>query len=145
MAELVSSRFKVEIGHRLLVQVLQPDAARVLDALLLIDPMAWRDYDRVSFMTGPGEQKFCARSGSRNVPTAETVSVPCVELQLFTCADMQELEALIHAIYDTHPYEEPVIQIVKAQGTRHIPGLDEDNPNRFWNRETADWVPEAHR
>ena len=48
------------------------------------------------------------------------------------------LDALIRAIYAAHPYEEPVIHLVPAQRCRHRRGTDEDNPNRFWIRETAD-------
>ena len=145
MVELASLRFHLETGHRVLVQVPEPEADRVLNAILDVDPLPWGDYDRVSYVAGVGKQRFRALSNSRNVPTAETVMVPCVELQVFTCADASTLEALVRAIYDAHPYEEPVVQIVEAHRTRHIPGLDEDNPNRFWNREPASWVPEEHR
>jgi len=71
--------------------------------------------------------------------------VPCIELQVFTEATGQKLEPILRAIYHAHPYEEPVIQLLPAERTRHIRGMDEGNSNRFWNRETPDWVPEEHR
>jgi hypothetical protein len=58
---------------------------------------------------------------------------------------MDTLERLIGAIYAAHPYEEPVILVSAGVRTRHITGIDEDNPNRFWNRPTEDWVPTEHR
>lgn len=69
----------------------------------------------------------------------------CVELQIFVPKLGADLEPVIRAIYHAHPYEEPVIQLLPAARTRHRRGQDEDNPNRFWNQDAADWVPKAHR
>ncbi|MGR3617242.1 MAG: hypothetical protein ACU0BB_14515 [Paracoccaceae bacterium] len=145
MHKLTSDRFHVEAGTRVFVQVPEADAQRVLDAILTHDPLGWGEYDQVSFTTAIGTQKFRVLPSSRNAATENMVSVPCVELQFFTTAQEQALEPILCAIYDAHPYEEPVVQMIAAHRTRHISGLDEENPNRFWNRENADWVPEQHR
>jgi len=55
------------------------------------------------------------------------------------------LARLIEAIYAAHPYEEPVIFVQPCLRTQHIRGQDENNPNRFWNAPTADWIPTEHR
>jgi len=145
MDKFTSDRFITETGTRLLVQVPQEAALRVLQAITAADPLTYGDYDQVAFTTSPGAQQFRSLSGGRNPETDAAVTVPCVELQVFTEATGQELEPILRAIYDAHPYEEPVIQLLPAERTRHIRGMDEGNSNRFWNRETPDWVPEEHR
>ena len=62
--------------------------------------------------------------------------------------ERERIRAAVEAMISAHPYEEPVIQLVEATRTRHVPGQDEGNPNRFWNRsdtEMPEWVPAAHR
>ncbi|MFB9149826.1 hypothetical protein [Roseovarius ramblicola] len=138
-------RYRVETGLRILVQLPVEALPRVEAAVLGADPLAHGDYDRVSFHSAAGVQRFRSCGGGRNRATEDTVEVDCIEWQVFTTARGAALDALIRAIYATHPYEEPVIHLVPAQRCRHRRGMDEDNPNRFWNRDTADWVPPAHR
>lgn len=138
-------RYHIETGLRILVQCPAEALPRVEAAVLACDPLAHGDYDRVSFHSAAGVQRFRARGGGRNRATEDTVQVACVEWQIFTTAEGAALDALIRAIYAAHPYEEPVIHLVPAQRCRHRRGMDEDNPNRFWNRDPADWVPPQHR
>ena len=138
-------RYQIETDLRILVQCPAEALPRVQAAVLACDPLAHGDYDRVSFSSAAGVQSFRALGGGRNRATTDTVTVDCLEWQIFTTAQDAALDALLCAIYDTHPYEEPVIHLIPAQRCRHRRGMDEDNPNRFWNRETADWVPPQHR
>jgi hypothetical protein len=73
------------------------------------------------------------------------VEVPCVELSFFLSHDEPKAVQVLKSIYSSHPYEEPVVLVESCLRTLHIRGMDEDNPNRFWNCETEDWVPEQHR
>ena len=145
MCEIHSERFIIEPGTRILVQVPQEAAQPLKEAMLATEPLSWGDYDQVCFTTSVGVQQFRSTGGGINAATDHAVEVPCVELQVFVPKQGQALEPLLRAIYHAHPYEEPVIQLIPALRGRHIKGLDEDNPNRFWNRETPDWVPSAHR
>ena len=145
MHDLASDRFNVETGTRILVQVPQEAADRVLQAILSRDPLPWGDYDQVAFTSHPGTQQFRSLPEGVNAATDQAMTVECVELQVFTCARGRDLEPILKAIYDVHPYEEPVIQLIDAIRPRHIRGVDQDNPNRFWNRETPGWVPAPHR
>ncbi|WP_297340318.1 hypothetical protein [Pseudophaeobacter sp.] len=138
-------RFTIEQGTRVLVQVPQEAAGRVLQAVLSQEPLHWGDYDQVAFTTRAGVQQFRTLPQARNRATDQAVAVACVELQIFVPKQGQALEPLLCAIYHAHPYEEPVIQLIAAARSLHRRGQDEANPNRFWNQETADWVPEAHR
>ncbi|MEP2718798.1 hypothetical protein [Pseudophaeobacter sp.] len=145
LADLTSDRFTVESGSRVLVQVPQPAASQVLQAILAVEPLQWGDYDQVAFTTKAGTQQFRVLPQARNAATDQAVTVACVELQVFVPRRGQALEPVLRAIYDAHPYEEPVIQILAAQRSCHRRGADEANPNRFWNQPPANWVPEWHR
>jgi hypothetical protein len=145
MPDEAQPRYYLEAGLRILVQVPAEALPRVEAAVLACDPLAHGDYDRVSFHAAEGVQRFRSCGGGRNAATADTVAVDCLEWQIFTTAQGEALDALIRAIYHAHLYEEPVIHLVPAQRCRHRRGMDEDNPNRFWNRAPAAWVPPAHR
>lgn len=142
MTHLKSDRFSVESGTRITVQVPIVHKDEVVAAVRSIDPLIWGDYDTVTFTTSVGEQGFRALGSGRNSATDEQVTVPCVELSFFVVSDPV---SVIEAIYHVHPYEEPVIFVTEATRTLHIRGMDEDNPNRFWNRADQNWVPEEHR
>ena len=140
-----SARFTIEQGTRLLIQVPQQAAARLLQAILAQEPLHWGDYDQVAYTSSTGVQQFRTLPQARNRATAQAVTVDCVELQIFVPKQGQDLEPLLCAIYYAHPYEEPVIQLIPAARSLHGRGQDEANPNRFWNQEAADWVPDIHR
>jgi hypothetical protein len=145
MMSLASNRFTTEPGHLVMIEVPQEAMARVRDAILEIDPLAQGDYDRVAFTSAAGIQQFRALGTGRNRATQNAVTVPCVDLRLFTALQGLDLARLVEAAYHAHPYEEPVIFMTATTRMRHVPGLDEDNPNRFWNRPDADWLPKDHR
>lgn len=138
-----TQRYAVETGLMLACQVPAESEARVLAAIRNAAPLTWGDYDAVSFASAEGRQDFRSLGSGRNAATQTPVSVPCIELRIFL--NVEDAPAVVAAIYAAHPYEEPVITLWPASRTLHRRGQDEDNPNRFWNRGTADWVPPAHR
>ncbi|MEO0401667.1 MAG: hypothetical protein AAF214_04765 [Pseudomonadota bacterium] len=142
MSVLISDRFVAQSGHIITVQVPEAETDRLLTAITAVDPLGYGDYDSVAFASQPGTQSFRALGTGRNAATSDVVTVACVELSFF-CAS--EPAPVIKAIYDAHPYEEPVIFVTASTRSLHITGMDEDNPNRFWNRPTPDWVPKEHR
>lgn len=141
----MSDRYDLETGLRILVQLPAEALPRIEAAVLACDPLAHGDYDRVSFHSHAGVQRFRSCGGGRNRATGDAVEVACLEWQIFTTAEGAALDVLLCAIYDAHPYEEPVIHLVPARRCRHRRGMDEHNPNRFWSRAPADWVPPEHR
>ncbi|QDL90911.1 hypothetical protein FDP22_03385 [Paroceanicella profunda] len=136
-----SGRFTCEAGHRVHVQVPASRAEALLAEVLRHADLKWGDYDRVHFASAPGVQGFRSLPGGRNPATAEGMTVACTELSFFLPDRPGLLEAVLHGLYHAHPYEEPVIFVTPATRTLHVRGQDEDNPNRFWNRPTEDWVP----
>lgn len=142
MTPLASDRFTIQSGHRISVQIPESDVAAMITAITTIDPLDYGDYDSVTFASRPGTQTFRSLGTGRNTPTDGVAAVASVELTFFTPADPARI---VEAIYQAHAYEEPVIFVTPTTRTLHIRGLDEDNPNRFWNRTAQDWLPEEHR
>ncbi|WP_299638431.1 hypothetical protein [uncultured Ruegeria sp.] len=142
--QIQSNRFDLEAGFEITVQVPQPHAKALLQAVYQVTALDYGDYDHVSFQTEVGTQRFRSLPGGRNAATDQVVEVPCVELSFFV-ADHQIVKNVVETLFAQHPYEEPVILIRSAWRTLHRAGMDEDNPNKFWNRPSEDWVPEVHR
>lgn len=141
---LSSNRFETEHGFEVSVQVPQAHAEPLLDGIYQTDALKYGDYDRVSFVSALGTQRFRSLPGGRNAASEEVLEVPCALLSFFI-GDEDGLAKVIQTIYHHHPYEEPVVFIQPTYRTLHRAGLDEDNPNKFWNRKSEDWVPEIHR
>ena len=145
LPDLQTSRFIPEPGNRVTVEVPAPDVARVLASVIAVDALTYGDYDQVAFTSAGGVQQFRSLPQGRNPATDAAVQVPCVQLSFFIAGAPDHLTRVIEAVYDAHPYEEPVITVASVLRCLHVRGLDEDNPNRFWNRPVADWVPQEHR
>ena len=142
---LTSQRFNTDPGLRITVQVPEPNLPGIIAAIRVADPLTYGDYDSVTYRSAPGVQQFRSLGTGRNAATEAVAEVPCVELSVFLSDADAHAPKVIEAIYAAHPYEEPVVFAQPCLRTRHIRGLDEDNPNRFWNAPPADWVPEPHR
>lgn len=145
LPNLVSHRFVPQKGLRILVQVPEVRAQDVIDAVLGVTALKYGDYDRVTFTSAAGTQRFRSLGSGRNKATETVLGVPCTEVSFFLSDDDAQATQVLEAIYAVHPYEEPVIFVETCLRTCHIRGLDEDNPNRFWNSKTQDWVPDSHR
>ena len=142
---LKTNRFIPENGFRVTVQTPDQNSQIIVDHVLTQTPLKYGDYNSVTFKTAAGIQQFRSLGGGRNAVTDTILEVPCVEVSFFLENNEPLIARVIEAIYSAHPYEEPVIFVEACLRTLHIRGLDEDNPNRFWNSAPADWVPEEHR
>lgn len=145
LPKLDNDRFVPERGLRIMVQVPETHTQRIVDAVLAEDALKYGDYDSVTYRTAPGTQQFRSLGSGRNAATEKVVEVPCVELSFFIGDAEANAVRVLKAIYASHPYEEPVVFAAPCVRTLHIRGLDEGNPNRFWNRAAEDWVPKEHR
>ncbi len=137
--------FRLQPGLHVTVQTPQSHLEVILEAIGKITPLEWGFYDRVSFTTTPGIQRFRSLGGGQNTATENVVEVACVELSFALAADEKLLEQVLAAIFHAHPYEEPVIRVQSARFSRHLPGTGGDSPHKFWNQSDLDWVPPAHR
>ncbi|MCX8227631.1 MAG: hypothetical protein OTI35_16285 [Sulfitobacter sp.] len=145
LPKLDNQRFIPEEGLRIIVQVPETHAQKIVEAVLGIVSLKYGDYDSVTFRTEPGRQQFRSLGSGHNIATETVVEVPCLELSFFLPSDEAKATQVLTEIYSAHPYEEPVIFVQTCLRTLHIRGMDEDNPNRFWNGEAEDWVPKEHR
>lgn len=145
LLNLTTERFIPERGFKVTVQVPDQHAKTITEEILKQTNLQYGDYDRVTFKTAAGVQHFRSLGSGRNAATETVVEVPCVELSFFLANDEALVARVLETIYAAHPYEEPVVFVEACLRTRHIRGLDEDNPNRFWNSAPADWVPDEHR
>lgn len=87
LPKLDNDRFVPENGLRIIVQVPDTHALKVIDALLAYDALKYGDYDSVAFRTAPGTQQFRSLGSGRNTATERMVEVPCVEQSFFACSD----------------------------------------------------------
>lgn len=142
-SKISTNRFSSEAGYHITVQIPQYHAQDLIKAVLKKTPLKYGDYDQVTFMRASGCQQFRSLGTGYNRATNHTVEVTCVEICFFLEQSDTMLKEVVTAIYQAHPYEEPVIFIQNCLRTLHIRGADIDNPNRFWNRQDVDWVPKA--
>jgi hypothetical protein len=131
--DLPGDRFTVESGFLVRLELPEQVRSQVMDAVLSVTDLNYGDYDTVSFTSSPGITRFRSLGGGHN-PAKDSVSGwQCVEVTFFLPDDLNIVESVLRQIYASHPAEEPVIHLMQASRTLHIRGLDEDNPNRFWN------------
>ena len=60
--------------------------------------------------------------------------LPSDEISFTLPRDEQMMAAVIEAIFESHPYEEPVILIQLVLSTRFKYETAQDNPNKWWHR-----------
>ena len=135
----------LEAGQLVDVEVPEAELDRLIAGVCAVAGLQHGQYEAVSFASTPGVQRFRVLDTARNAATKDVVDVPCVSWRFFVAGGEAALEQVLEAIYDTHPYEEPVIYVHNVRRGRHVAGTGDDNPNRFWNRPSANWVPDAHR
>ena len=83
LPNLTTGRFTPEHGFRIVVQVPNPSAKVVSEAVLKQTNLKYGDYDSVAFKTTAGVQQFRSLGTGRNIATDAIVEVPCVELLFF--------------------------------------------------------------
>ncbi len=90
---------------------------KVLEAIINITPLRYGNYEQVAFRYRTGTQQYKPLAGSKT-GEAELIHIPCDEMS-FTLPKHDELiTAVIDAIFESHPHEEPVILIQEAICTR---------------------------
>lgn len=142
---VTSDRFTLVARLRVAVQVPAAHARRILEAAAAAAPLDYGDYDQVAFTSTEGVQQFRVLPTARLAATGEAVRVPCVEVSFLIDDDPATVTAVMAALYQVHPYDEPVICLDPVITGRNRPGWNDSNPNKFWNRPAEDWVPVPHR
>ncbi|MFQ5760909.1 MAG: hypothetical protein ACE5HM_08025 [Acidiferrobacterales bacterium] len=115
------------------VQIPTNDVSRVLEAIINVCPLRYGNYEQVAFRYNAGTQQFKSLEASKLGETDLTY-VPCDEISFTVPKSDRTITAVIEAIFESHPYEEPVILIQEVMRTRFKYGQTKDNPNKWWNR-----------
>ena len=107
------------IEKHCLFHVLIPpnDVSQVLEAITKITPLRYGRYEQVVFRSSTGIQQYRSLAGSQP-GEGELVHVPCDEISFAVPKQDEIVTAVIEAIFECHPYEEPVILIPDVMRTR---------------------------
>lgn len=138
--KLETASATVEEEYLVRVQIPANDVSRILEAIINVSPLRYGNYDQVAFRYNAGTQQFKPLEGSISGET-ELIHVPCDEISFTVPKNDETIAAVVEAIFESHPYQEPVILIQEVMSTRFKYGQTKSNPNKWWNRPELDWVP----
>jgi hypothetical protein len=116
------------------VQIPPEDVTQVLDAITSVAPLTYGRYEQVAFRSKTGTLQFKPLEGSKPGQTS-LYQLPSDEISFTLPQDEQILAAVIETIFESHPYEEPVIMIQPVMSTRFKYESANDNPNKWWHKE----------
>lgn len=128
----------IEHGYLVRAQIPTDDVSAVLDAIVEVASLRYGNYEQVAFRTNAGSQQFKPLEGSMPGET-DLITISCDEISFTVPKNDEALTAVIEAIFESHPYEEPVILIQEVMSTRFKYGQSEDNRRKWWNRPEVDW------
>lgn len=115
---------KATIQEECLVRVQIPadDVSHVLKAIIKVVPLRYGNYEQVAFRYNAGTQQFKPLEGSKSGEAALR-HIPCDEISFTVPKHDEIISAVIEAIFESHPHEEPVILIQEVMCTRRKKGL----------------------
>ena len=118
--------------YQVRVQIPPEDVDRVLSVITSVAPLKYGKYEQVAFRSNTGTLQFKSLEGSIQGET-DLEQLPSDEISFNLPRDEQMIAAVIEAIYESHPYEEPVILIQRVMSTRFKYEAAQDNPNKWWH------------
>lgn len=116
-AKLETNNAKIQDECLIRVQIPSTDVSRVLEAIINVVPLRYGNYEKVSFQYRNGIQRYQPVAGSR-MGRGELVCVVSDEISFTVPKNDESIIAVVDAILESHPYEEPVIIIQDAMCTR---------------------------
>jgi hypothetical protein len=122
----------IEEEYLVRVQIPPDDVSRVLEAITGVSPLRYGRYEQVAFRSNTGTLQFKPLEGSKPSAT-ELICLPCDEISFTVPQDEGTISAVIEAIFESHPYEEPVVLIQPVMSTRFKYTSEKDNPNKWWH------------
>ncbi len=99
------------------VQIPVDDVSQVLDAITNVAPLRYGNYQQVAFRCRGGIQQYKPLVGSKT-GEAELVYILCDEISFTVPKHDETIIAVIDAIMQSHPHEEPVILVQEVMCTR---------------------------
>ena len=107
------------------VQIPADDVAQVLDAIINVTPLRYGNYEQVAFRCCRGIQQYKPLVGSKT-GEAELIHILCDEISFTVPKHDEIITAVIDALFENHPHEEPVILIQEVMCTRFKYGQMKD-------------------
>lgn len=120
------------------VQIPTDEVSTVLEAIIKVSPLRYGNYEQVAYRCSAGTLQFKPLEGSKPGDD-DLIHIPCDELSFTVPKNDKMITSVIEAIYQNHPYEEPVIIIQEVMSTRFKYGQTNDDQNKWWNRPEIDW------
>ena len=111
------------------VQIPANDVSPVLEAVISVTPLRYGNYEQVAFRCRGGLQQYKPLIGSKT-GEAELVHILSDEVSFTVPKHDEIITAVIDAILESHPHEEPVILIQDVMCTRFKYGQKKDTPTK---------------
>lgn len=106
--------------YRIKVYVIEDCVEKVLSAVQRVTSLKYGNYDGVSWSSHPGIERCTPREGSNT--WGGTIDAPfsiaSVQVEFSIPRDKQLLSQVVEMIFETHPWDEPVISIFESTETR---------------------------
>ncbi len=99
------------------VQIPANDVSQVLQAIVSVTPLTYGNYEQVAFRCRGGIQQYKPLAGSKT-GEAELVHILSDEVSFTVPKHDEIITAVIDALFQSHPHEEPVILIQNVMCTR---------------------------
>ncbi len=99
------------------VQIPTDYVSQVLEAIIKVTPLKYGNYKRVSYTCRSGIQQYKPLVGSKT-GEKEVINIVSDEISFTVPNHDQTITAVIDAVFESHPYEEPVILIQDVMSTR---------------------------
>lgn len=135
--KLTNKYSTVEAGCLIRVQIPPEDVNLVIEAIINVTPLSYGSYDQVLFKYNNGTLQFKPLESA--IGGAEDLNqLPCDEISFYLPKNDALIASVIEAIFESHPYEEPVILIQEVLRTRSKNDQALDNPNKWWRQPDQD-------
>ncbi len=99
------------------VQIPADEVSQVLEAIINVTPLRYGNYEQVAFRYRRGIQQCKPLVGSKT-GEAELIHILCDEISFTVPRHDEIITAVIDALFESHPDEEPVIHIQEVMFTR---------------------------
>ena len=133
-ADVTGAAYRMEPAWLVSIHVPSEDADKVLAAAAAAVGLEYGKYDHVAYLDAPGLEQYRPLAGSKAGQQAAPERTPTTNVSFSLPRDPALLKKALDAVYGAHSYEEPVIYVSEVWRSRST-NPDEQNPNRWWNRQ----------
>ncbi|OIN09146.1 hypothetical protein [Oceanisphaera psychrotolerans] len=105
---------------RIKVYVIEECVEKVLNAVQRVTNLKYGNYDGVSWCSHPGVERCTPREGSDTWggSIGEPFFIGSIQIEFSIPRDKELLSKVVEMIFESHPWDEPVISIFESVETR---------------------------